>query len=146
MQPDRRKRFRILTLKNFGYALIAFLVALAAVNVISEMRPARHGEFGRLDLSERQQAVTPKYRPIVVHEAEVPDVTPLGGAVSLSVPGDATAPPVLQQEPTREPAGATLSATTARSRVTITGGADGVRVETTATNAAPKLTGGIFRQ
>ena len=63
MQPDRRKRVRIMTLKNLWYALIALLVALAAANVISEMRPARHGEFGRLELSERQQAVTPKYRP-----------------------------------------------------------------------------------
>ena len=141
MQPERRKRFRILTLKNLGYALIAFLVFLAAANVISEMRPARHGDYGRLVLRERRQDVTPKYAPMVVHEAEVPDVTPFGGAVSLSVPGDA-APPALLQEPTR----ATLSSTTAGSRVTITGGADGVRVETTATNAAPKLTGGIFRQ
>jgi hypothetical protein len=153
MQPERRKRFRIMTLKNLGYALIALLVVLAAANVISEMRPARHGEFGRLDLSERQQAVTPKYRPMVVHEGEVPDVTQSGGAVSLDVeqnPATAAAPPTLLQEPTREPAGriagATQSPITTRSRVTITGGADGVRVETTATNAAPKLTGGIFRQ
>jgi hypothetical protein len=146
MQPERRKRFRILTLKNLGYALIAFLVFLAAANVISEMRPARHGDYGRLVLRERRQDVTPKYAPMVVHEAEVPDVTPFGGAVSLSVPGDAAAPPALLQEPTREPTGDALSATTAQSRVTITGGADGVRVETTAKNAAPKLTGGIFRQ
>ena len=152
MQPERRKRFRIMTLKNLGYALIAALVVLAAANVISEMRPARHGEFGRLELSERQQAVTPKYRPMVVHEGEVPDVTPSGGAVALNVeeaPG--TAPSfALLPEPAREPAGriagATLSTATGRSRVTITGGADGVRVETTSTNAAPKLSGGIFRQ
>ena len=142
MPLERRKRFRIMTLKNLGYALIAFLVVLAAVNVISEMRPARHGDYGRLVLRERPKEVTPKYAPMVVHEAEVPDVTPSGGAVSLNVPGDAAAPPVLLQEPTR----ATLSSTTARSRVTITGGADGVRVEMAATNAAPKLTGGIFRQ
>src|SRR5258706_16243874 len=107
MQPDRRKRVRIMTLKNLWYALIALLVALAAANVISEMRPARHGEFGRLELSDRQQAVTPKYRPMVVHEAEVPDVTPSGGAVSLDVeqaPGVA-APSALLQEPAGEPAG-----------------------------------------
>lgn len=155
-----------MTLKNLGYALIALLVVLAAANVISEMRPARHGEFGRLDLRERRQDVTPKYAPIVVHEGEVPDVTPYGGAVSLDVPGDATAPPALRQDGTNELAGgipstplrtgpstplsagpgATLSATTGQPRVKITGGADGVRVETTAKNAAPKLTGGIFHQ
>src|SRR6266550_2436913 len=114
MQPDRRKRVRIMTLKNLGYALIALLVVLAAANVISEMRPARHGDYGRLVLRERPKEVTPRYAPMVVHEAEVPDVTPSGGAVALSVeeaPGMAVAPSVLLQQPAREPAGRIAGAT-----------------------------------
>jgi len=149
MQPERRKRFRIMTLKNLGFALIALLVLLAAANVISEMRPARHGDYGRLVLRERPKEVTPKYAPMVVHEAEVPDVTPYGGAVSLDVeeaPGMAVVSPAPPLKPARADVASVMRGATTGSRVTITGGADGVRVETAAKNAAPKLSGGIFRQ
>ena len=67
MHPERRKHVRILTIKNFGRALLVLLLVIAAADVISELRPEHRGN-GRLTL--RAAPVIVK-RPEVVTEGEV---------------------------------------------------------------------------
>ena len=140
MQPERRKHVRILTIKNFGRAMLVLVIALVAANIISEMRKPRPGEFGRLTLDAKPVAVK---HPEVVTESEVPDETPVGPTTSLVT--EPPAPParsVAQQSVV--PAGRIAGAT--QNHVTIVGGADGIHVETAHGDATPKLSGGIFRQ
>src|SRR6266550_4728137 len=123
MQQERRKHLRVLTLGNFGRALLVLLVVLAAANVISEMRGPRHGEYGRLFSREEPPDVTVKRPVMVVHEAEVPDVTPNVPAVSLLSGAAEAPPPQLTQLTTTsagEGAGAPLKNRDAH--VTIVGG------------------------
>jgi hypothetical protein len=152
MQVERRKRIRILTLKNLGYASVAALLLLATANVISEIRGPKHGEFGRLLLKEEPAAVVVK-QPDVVQEGEVPDVTPSGAAANLGVaPANvapaSVAPTILPTSPGDLAAGRIVGATQdkAAGAISIVGGPDGIRVEHAATDTAPKLSGGIFRQ
>jgi hypothetical protein len=145
MHPERRQHVRILTIKNFGLALLVLLVVIAAANIISEMRPTRSGEYGRLTI--RDEPVVVKHPPQVVTEAEVPEgPATMPPASLLSV---ATVPPPVQTfqqtpKPAGEGAGAPLSH--AGGPVTIVGGPDGVHVESAHHEATPKLSGGIFRQ
>ena len=148
MQPERRQHVRILTIKNFGWALLALLVVIAAANIISEMRPARSGEYGRLTL--RDEPVVVKHPPQVVTEAEVPEGPTSMPTTSLLLSVAPAPSPALvtavqaYPKPTGEGARATLSH--ASGPVTIVGGADGVHVESAQHDATPKLSGGIFRQ
>ncbi len=144
MQPERRKHVRILTIPNFGRALLVLLLLIATANVISELRPEHRGEYGRLTL--RAEPVVVKH-PEVVTEGEV-----LEGSATMpttSLLGVAPAPPPapvstpLPQKDAGEGARATLSQL--GDHVTIVGGPDGVHVETTRHDASPKLSGGIFR-
>jgi hypothetical protein len=144
MQPERRRRYRIMTLKNFGRACLVALLVLAAANVISELRKPRHGEYGRLVAREEPRDVTPKYQPPVVQEGTVADETPIGDTVVLGGAPAAAPASVLPPPPITAGGGAVAPLKTGK--VTIVGGADGVRVESTSTAATPKLSGGIFRQ
>jgi hypothetical protein len=151
MQPDRRKHVRILTIPNFGRALLVLLVVIAAADVISEMRGPRHGEYGRLTITG--DPLIAKH-PEAVTEAEVPDEMPSGPPTSLVTVPPAPQPPVQvqAQAPMRasmsyagEAAGAPQSHAAVSDHVTIVGGADGIHVETARRDATPKLSGGIFR-
>src|SRR4051794_25584115 len=64
--PERRRRVRILTLKNFGIAGLAALVLLVAVNFLSEIRGKHHGEFGALfDKQVKTETVEPRKVEVV---------------------------------------------------------------------------------
>jgi hypothetical protein len=146
MQPDRRKHVRILTIRNFGRALLVLLVVIAAANVISEMRGPRHGEYGRLTM--RAEPVVVK-RPPVVTEAEVSDETPTIPPTSLLSGTPAAPPAVPAVQASINLAGQAAGAPPSKvisDRVTIVGGPGGIHVETAQRDATPKLSGGIFRQ
>lgn len=142
MQPDRRKHVRILTIRNFGRALLVLLVVVAAANVISEMRGPRHGEYGRLTMTAEPVVVK---HPAVVTEAEVQDETPTmppSSLVSVAPPSPAA---IQAANLTGAAAGAPPSKAIS-DHVSIVGGPDGIHVETAQRDATPKLSGGIFRQ
>ncbi|HEX7191765.1 MAG TPA: hypothetical protein VF381_09360 [Thermoanaerobaculia bacterium] len=143
MQPERRKHVRILTIANFGRALVVLLIILAAANVISELRAPRHGEYGRLISREEPRDVAMKRLPPVVEApvAEAP-VTPAVTSLVDAPAAQDVAPAQVVTPPKPSPA----VAVAVGDHVTIVGGADGIRVETTRHDAAPKLSGGIFRQ
>jgi len=46
--PERRRHFRIVTLRNFGWLTIAMLIAFAAITIQSEMRGRHPHDYGRL--------------------------------------------------------------------------------------------------
>ena len=145
MYPERRKHVRILTIRNFGGALLVLLIALATANLISEMRAPRRGEYGRLTL--HSAPVTLKQPPVVT-ESEVVDEMPSGPSTSLL--SETPAAPPAQQPATLSAespgeAGAPASGVVGHD-VTIVGGPGGVHVHSLQHAAAPKLSGGIFRQ
>jgi hypothetical protein len=133
MQPERRKHVRILTIANFGRAILVLVVVLAAANIISEMRKPRPGEFGRLTLDSTPVTIK---RPQAVTATEVQDVTPTMPSVALVD----TEPAPVRQVQAAVPAPAHTDG-----HVTIVGGPDGIHVETTQRDVTPKLSGGIFR-
>jgi hypothetical protein len=144
MHPERRKHVRILTIRNFGLALVVLVLVIAAADVISELRAPRHGEYGRLISREEPRDVAIK-RPAVVEEAPVSEA-PVSPAVASLVdePVQVVAQPVAQ--PATSPAITEPVRRAAGDHVTITGGPDGLHVETAKHDAVPKLSGGIFRR
>ena len=136
MQPERRKHVRILTIANFGRAMLVLLLVLATANIVSEMRKPRPGEFGRLTLVSKQPPIT---HPQVVTERVVADATPAMPPVALVDAAPAPVRPIEAAVPAPAPAHV-------GDHVSIVGGPDGVRVVSTPQAGTPKLSGGIFRQ
>ena len=66
---DRRKRKRILTLKNFGILMLVMVVAFIAISIRSEMRSLRPGDYGRLFGREVPPPIEPKPMEVVREEA-----------------------------------------------------------------------------
>jgi hypothetical protein len=76
LRPERRRRVRILTLKNLGIAAIAIVVLLIGANLLSEARKTHRGEYGALFNHELGKTETIAPRKIeIVTEAPVPDHT-----------------------------------------------------------------------
>jgi hypothetical protein len=148
---DRRKRKRILTLKNFGIATGVLLVIFVAISIRSELR-GTSADYGRLMQRELPPAVQPDKPVEVVTEA-----------VPAPVPDVAHADPLLVAPMAREqwlhgdpnaPAGATTaevmpraeaSVATGETRVAIVGGTEGVNV-VKRDRRQPVLSGGFGRQ
>ena len=139
---DRRRRRRILTLKNFGIFLAVLAIAFIAITIRSEMRGLTPGDYGRLFRSEVPPPVAPK--PMEVVREEPP-------------PDDTHADPTLIQPMERsqwlvDDATATttvtpvVSAATMRGEadVAIVGGTDGVTV-VKREKRRPVLSGGFGR-
>ena len=72
---DRRQRKRYLTLRNFGIVMAALLLAFLAINIRSEMRGLRPGDYGRLFRNEVPSPVQPKPMEVVREAAPVDDTT-----------------------------------------------------------------------
>jgi len=142
--PERRQRVRILTLKNFGRAVLVIVVLLVAANLVSEARRGRKGDYGRLFGHEVAKSDTVAPRKVeIVTEAPVEDrnssdpllVAPAAreqyldtGQVNPTTP----AQPIEARQPLLEPS---------RGRVAIVGDEGGVSVLGT----QKKLGGGFGR-
>jgi hypothetical protein len=66
---DRRRRKRILTLKNFGIFAVVLVVAFIAISIRSEMRSLQPGDYGRLFRREVPPPVEPKPMEVVSEAA-----------------------------------------------------------------------------
>jgi hypothetical protein len=145
---DRRSRKRILTLKNFGLALLAFAVIFAVITLRSEMRDPDSGDFGQL--YERQ---------IPVVESESSATVAEGSAVSEETHADPmlVAPaaraqwlveeetPVVVSSVATGATRAEAAVATGETRVAIVGGTDGVAV-VKRDRRKPELSGGFGRK
>ncbi|HYS53316.1 MAG TPA: hypothetical protein VER58_06080 [Thermoanaerobaculia bacterium] len=150
---DRRRRKRILTLKNFRYVAIAMAVLFVALTIQSDLRHHKADGYGRLFDKQvsGQPAVVPQ-KVDVVHEAPVPDQTaadalliaPAAREQYLGIDSTNMPRPVTKVDPALSriaPAGEP-----APHNVTIVGGPEGVTITQANTTPRPTLSGGIFRQ
>lgn len=147
--PDRRRHVRILTLKNFGWTMLALVVIFTVISIRSEFTSSepRPGEYGRL-YGHEVPPVDTQAPPEVVHEEAEP------------VDDQAAADPMLIEPAAREqwlhaeasaaaPTTATLATTVTTStvdgtHVAIVGGPEGVSV-VHHERARPQLSGGFGR-
>ena len=141
---DRRRRKRILTLKNFGIFVAVLTIAFVAISIRSEMRSLRPGDYGRLFGREVPPPVEPK--PLeVVHEAPSP--------VDDSTHADPTlVEPMARSQwlvddtatTTMTPVVVNAAAVRGEGDVTIVGGSEGVTV-VQRERRRPVLSGGFGR-
>jgi hypothetical protein len=154
---DRRRGRRYLTLRNFGIALAVGAVLFVVLNVMSELRRPKAGEYGRLVARETPKPadLQPQTREIV-SEAPVPDETAADpmlvasqaraqylGVDQVPVQPAAVLPtaPGVEDFPSREPV-----LGREHGKVTIVGDANGVALVTQTASREHKLSGGYFRQ
>ena len=145
---ERRKRKRILTLKNAGWAAVVLFVAIVAVSIQSEMRHGVSGGYGRLLGKQVATDSVAKPKFDVVKEAPVADETaadplliaPAAREQDLGVTNGA-----IQQAATNVTTAQPLDAPRG-GHVAIVGGADGVTIARGTGETRPVLAGGIFRQ
>ncbi len=132
---DRRKRRRILTLKNFRKVIIAIAIFFLGVTIQSDFRHSNGDHYGRLFAKQvsSQTAITPK-KYETVPETRVEDQT--------------AADPLLLSAAAREQY--LRGETTAIVHVTQTDSVSGpngiVITRTKPEQSHPTLSGGIFRQ
>ena len=152
---DRRSRKRVLTLKNFGYAAIAFVVVFAAVTIQSDLRHSKKDSYGRLfgkQVSGQPDVVPQKVD--IVREAPVPDETsadplliaPAAREQYLGVDSSNMPQPQPQQQVINSSVMPSQPLGTAPGAVQIVGGPEGVTITKTQATQRPTLSGGIFRQ
>ncbi|MGA7616499.1 MAG: hypothetical protein WBX15_15105 [Thermoanaerobaculia bacterium] len=142
--PDRRRRRRIVTLKNFGWLLLVVTVGFAALSLFEEFRgPADH-RSGRL-WNQRVAATTtvPSHPPEVIVTEEAPQAIPETSTVDPLSLDAARREQILgatpeDLQPDSEPAGFASSGEPMisgapqpdrNSRFVIRGGPEGVRLD-----------------
>ncbi|HEU4889112.1 MAG TPA: hypothetical protein VFV49_14600 [Thermoanaerobaculia bacterium] len=147
---DRRQRKRYLTLRNFGYSLIAALVIFLGITIRSEMRGVGPTTYGRLVERELPQ-VEQKQKPVEVVTEATPAVTneqthadpmlmePMAREQWLR--DQSTAEPVAVAIPHR----AAAALATGETDVAIVGGPEGVKI-VQRERRKPVLSGGFGRQ
>lgn len=153
VQPERRRRTRVLTLKNFGLFMIVAVVVFIGISIRSEMRGRGVPGYGRLVNKGFPQEVTVAPREVVTEAPPIDDRDSVDPMLVTSAAGeqylrDEQATPLVPA-PTAAPAAATASAIPPMRRgdgdVAIVGGADGVTIVKTDSAPQPKLSGGIFK-
>ena len=135
---DRRKRRRILTLKNFRKAILVIAIFFLGVTIQSDLRHGPADEYGRLFRKQvsGQVTVAPKNHP-VVREAPIEDQTSADALlVSAAARGQYLVDPALSRiAPAGEPA------------LRVVGDPNGITIVRGKTGPQhPTLSGGIFRQ
>jgi hypothetical protein len=143
---DRRQRKRYLTLKNFGWATLAFVILFAGISIRSELRGTK-ADYGRL--YEKQIDVPLEQKPVEIVREQVAE----------PVPDQTHADPTLVEPMTRAqwlygdpltpapvtiPARAEASVAAGQTRVAIVGGAEGVTI-VQRERRQPVLSGGFGR-
>ena len=142
---DRRRRKRVLTLKNFRNFALGIAVLLLAITIQSDLRHLKPGQYGRLFSKQvpSQPEIAPRKIEVVREASPVPDQTAadpllLASAAREQYLGVNTPPvPPNVAPPTPVPAS---------SDVAIVSGPNGVTIVRGEAKRQPALSGGIFRQ
>ena len=147
---ERRRRKRILTLRNVRNAVLVLLVVVAGMNIRSEMRDTTGDDFGRL--YERELAKAPVVEPAPVAEADVLPVDEAASADPFSLEAAAREQYLRAAigAPVSSPAPSSAVVTfagenTGAPKLKIVGGPDGVSV-VEERRRAPVLGGGFGRE
>ena len=149
-QTDRRRRKRIVTLKNFRNAAIVALALFVVFAIRSEMRGKSQGDYGRIVSRELPPPPEPKPMEVVTETPEVRDETSadpmlLQPAARAQFLGDTTLQP-LQPTLQPQPVVPQSQSATRNGRVVIVGGTEGVSIVEDQRPQTPKLGGGFGRQ
>jgi len=142
---DRRQGKRYLTLKNFGYAVLAAVVIFVGISIRSEMRGTGPANYGRL--VDREMPKVEQKSMEVVRETPTVDTEQTHADPMLIEPmareqwlHDQAAAPVVDVPPR-----AAASMATGATDVVIVGGPEGVKI-VQRERRKPTLTGGFGRQ
>jgi len=132
--PERRRRRRLVTLKNAGVATVVLIVAFGLLSVWSALRPDSRGSnkaFSRVDTVFEPAPI--RHDPMIVHEGSI---DPDSRTDSLLLTADA----LKQLRAPASPSSATAVEQTSfeprmsklgkGQRITISGGSEGVEVHT----------------
>jgi len=143
---DRRRRKRVLTLKNFRNFALGIAVLLLAVTIQSDLRHLKPGQYGRLFGKQvpSQPEIAPRKIEVVREAPPVPDQTAadpllLASAAREQYLGVNTPPAPPTVAPAGEPA-------PREAGVAIVSGPNGVTIVRGEGKRQPALSGGIFRQ
>ena len=144
---DRRKRTRILTLKNFAIVMAVLVVGFVGVSIHSEMRGRTSGDFGRLFRREQPPPVAPK--PMDVIREEAPPVADATHANPMLVEPMARSQWLLDETATTQaemttPVVVNAASVRGDAEVTIVGGTEGVTI-VKRERKRPVLSGGFGR-
>jgi hypothetical protein len=150
---DRRRRRRILTLKNFGITVAVLALLFIGISIRSELRGRSlvSGEYGRLYGSEVPASEKVSRKPVErVNEANVADQV----SADPFLVGSAAREQILRvdEPPTAVMPAAAVGVNEAASLrnsqggLVIVGGAEGVKVVQTKRSDMPKLGGGFGRE
>ena len=144
---DRRARKRILTLRNFGWTLLAGVLVFAGLTIESSIRkPKTDGDYGRLFQKQvsGQAAGVARAAPDVITEAPVSDET----SADPTLVSAAARAQMLAAQPLMPPVPPPVSvpAPALGADVAIVGDANGVAITRTDSAGRPKLSGGIFKK
>jgi len=137
--PERRRHFRLVTVRNFGWLTIAGLITFGAITVRSEMRGRNMTNYGRL-LDRQVEVEAPQPKPAeVVEEAQTArEVSPPAQPMYIEEPFETT-------QMTAVPSVVTdVRPRPGDSRVAIVGGPEGVAI-VQQTRKRPVLKGGFGR-
>lgn len=143
---DRRQRRRYLTLKNFGYAMIAAAVLFLGITIRSEMRGTGPTVYGRL--VEREMPKKVNQKPLeVVRETPIVDQEQTHADPMLLEPmaREQWLREQQQPAPVEVPQRAAAAMATGETDVVIVGGPEGVKI-VQRERRKPTLTGGFGRQ
>jgi hypothetical protein len=141
---DRRRRKRILTLKNFGIVMAVLLIAFVAISIRSEMRGLKPGDYGRL-FGREVPPIEPK--PMEVVREEPPSVADQTQADPTLVEPMARSQWLVDDATTATTAVTpvvTAASVRGESDLAIVGGSEGVTVVRTE-RRKPVLSGGFGR-
>lgn len=145
---DRRQHKRYLTLRNFGYSVIALLVLFLGITIRSEMRGVGPARYGRL--LERELPQVEQKKPVeVVREAPAVATEQTHADPTVIEPmareqwlrADSTAGPVRIDFSQR----AAAAVATGQTEVAIVGGPEGVHI-VHRERRKPALSGGFGRR
>ncbi len=130
--PERRQRLRFLTLKNAAWFFGALFLLFIAYSLYNELRPR---DASREQLSERgREGASSNRKPsTVIEEQPISDETLANSRlIERAPPPPSAAPPPIPTS-ARRPIPTLKEAKQSGERISITDGADGLRVEVTTT-------------
>jgi hypothetical protein len=142
---DRRQRRRYLTLKNFGYAMIAAAILFLGITIRSEMRGTGPTVYGRLVEREMPKKVDQKPLEVVRETPTVDQEQTHADPMLLEPMAREQWLRAQQPTPVEVPPRAAASMATGETDVVIVGGPEGVKI-VQRERRKPTLTGGFGRQ
>ena len=148
LMPERRRRARVLTLKNLAYLAAAVLVVFIVISVSSEFRDTTSGRYGRLYGKEAAKTVPLAQQQEVVSEAPAATVTEQDFADPTLIQAQrragylGTEPVQMQAETSLVPVAPAPVKVVPGKDLAITGGPEGLTVESNP-KRKPVLSGGF---